>query len=124
MLQQTLHAVVFCTLPSQLSEFLFRAAIYWFSHAIVTCMLPFDHVPYAAWGSNWLMLRGYPASLLTILGAPNQPSQCQQITTEGLGIVQYTAQCMLHTSEGASTPRFKHTKAIEVCNGISYNLHV
>ena len=26
-------------------------AIYWFHQTIVTCMRPFDHVPYA---SNWL----------------------------------------------------------------------
>ena len=63
-----------CSAFTQLAEFLFHAAIYWFSHAIVTCMRPFDHMLYAAWASNWLMLHGYPANLLTILGALNQPS--------------------------------------------------
>ena len=37
------------------------------------------------------MLRAYPASLLTILGALNQPSLCQQITAEGLGGFQESA---------------------------------
>ena len=46
---------VLCSTCTRLSEFLFRAAIYWFSHAIVTCMRPLHHVPYAAWASNWLL---------------------------------------------------------------------
>ena len=46
---------VLCSAFTHLSEFLFRATIYWFSHAIVTRMRPLDHVPYAAWASNWLI---------------------------------------------------------------------
>ena len=32
------YSGVLCSAFTQLSEFLFRAAIYWFSHAIVTCI--------------------------------------------------------------------------------------
>ena len=46
---------VLCSAFTHLSEFLFRAAIYWFSHAIVTRMRALDHVPIAAWASNWLI---------------------------------------------------------------------
>ena len=46
---------VLCSAFTHLSEVLFRAAIYWSSHAIVTRMRPLDHVPYAAWASNWLI---------------------------------------------------------------------
>ena len=49
------YSGVLCSAFTQLSKFLFRAAIYCFSHAIVTCMWPFDHVPYAVWASNWLI---------------------------------------------------------------------
>ena len=43
---------ILCSTFTHLSELLFRAAVYWFSHATVTRMRPLDHVPYAAWAST------------------------------------------------------------------------
>ena len=88
----TLHMVEFCALTfTQLSEFLFRAVIYWFSYAIVMHMWPLDHMLYASncpidgiWVPSW--------SAYHPIGALNKPSlDVSKSLQKDLGSFQKTA---------------------------------
>ena len=62
-------------------------------------MRPFDHVPYTAFAQNRLqLLRGYLASLLTILGTLHKPSQgVSKITTDRLRHFEEVSSIIRHT---------------------------